>query len=135
MSLGEQFQMSQRTTMTPTAVSSSSFTLLALLYPEAEGTVILHNLQNHLLSDTLAHSRRPDFKVNIYHHSQTMSVQQRQQLLASVAGSLVPSVLNCIVSFHPGNCWKQRALSRKPVSGRQRNWDTNAGSQVREWCE
>jgi len=48
--------------MTPTAASSSSYTLLALLYPEAEGTVILQNVGNHLISDTLPRSRRLEYQ-------------------------------------------------------------------------
>jgi len=34
-------------------------------------------------------------------------------LLASVAGSSGPSVLNYVVNFLLGNCWIQRDLNRK----------------------
>jgi len=54
----------------------------------------------------------------LHHHastacSRTVSVQQREQSLASVVGGLGQSVLNFNVNFHPGNHWIQRSLSRK----------------------
>ena len=55
------------------------------------------------------------------HCSRSLLAQQREQLLASVAGSSGLSVLNFIVKFHSGNCWIERLRSGQNGQ-RQRNW-------------
>jgi len=69
--------------------------------------------------------------------SRTLLVQQKERLLASVAGSSVPTVLilNCQHTFKEPpvisrrSCI-QRALNGKAISSRYRNWVINPGSRV-----